>query len=229
MSKLRVRRPSPALVLAFIALLATLGGTAWAAKKIGTKQIKANSITTGKIKKNAVTTAKIKGNAVTGAKVKESSLGTVPSAQVANTLAPGETVHFVGAPGEPPFEGGSQNIPGSPEVPYTFNPVAFYKDHEGIVHLEGVAEVGVAGLGVVFTLPPGFRPASNKIIPWNLAYFTGGETSPGGETVFGEVESGETLVVGSGVVSGGLDLSGKIIGEPEGFVILDGLTFRAQS
>jgi hypothetical protein len=56
------------------------GGAAYAAKKIGSNEIKANSITTGKIKKNAITTAKLKNGAVTGSKVKLASLGTVPNA-----------------------------------------------------------------------------------------------------------------------------------------------------
>jgi hypothetical protein len=67
-------------VISILALFVALGGSAYAATKIGTKDIKANAITTGKIKKNAVTTAKIKKEAVTGAKIKESSLGTVPNA-----------------------------------------------------------------------------------------------------------------------------------------------------
>jgi hypothetical protein len=80
MSKLGSKRPSPALVISIVALFVALGGSAYAASKIGTKDIKANAITTGKIKKNAITTAKIKSNAVTGAKVNEGTLGTVPSA-----------------------------------------------------------------------------------------------------------------------------------------------------
>ena len=74
-----------------IAVFLILGGaTAFAAKKIGSNEIKGNSITTGKIKKeavsaakvkkNAITTAKIANGAVTGAKVNLGSLGTVPSA-----------------------------------------------------------------------------------------------------------------------------------------------------
>jgi hypothetical protein len=64
-----------------IAVFLVLGGaTAFAAKKIGSNEIKSNAITTGKIKKEAVTTKKIKKDAVTGAKVKESTLGEVPSA-----------------------------------------------------------------------------------------------------------------------------------------------------
>jgi len=80
MSKAWAKRPSPAMIVALIALFAALGGSAYAAKKIGSKEIKANAITTGKIKKNAITTSKIKKEAVTGAKIKESSLGAVPNA-----------------------------------------------------------------------------------------------------------------------------------------------------
>jgi len=64
-----------------IAVFLILGGaTAFAAKKIGTSQLKASAVTTGKIKKEAVTTSKLKNDAATGAKVKESTLGQVPSA-----------------------------------------------------------------------------------------------------------------------------------------------------
>ncbi|MGC1164925.1 MAG: hypothetical protein WA862_02330 [Solirubrobacterales bacterium] len=68
------------MVVAMLALFVALGGSAYAAGKIGTKNIKANAITTSKIKKNAITTTKIKNEAITGAKIKESSLGPVPTA-----------------------------------------------------------------------------------------------------------------------------------------------------
>ncbi len=85
------KRLTYANVMSSIAVFLVLGGaTAFAAKKIGSNEIKGNSITTGKIKKEAVTTSKIKKNsistakiqndAVTGEKVKESTLGEVPSA-----------------------------------------------------------------------------------------------------------------------------------------------------
>jgi hypothetical protein len=80
MSKLRPKRPSPALVISILALCVALGGTAWAAGKIGTKNLKNNAVTAAKIKKNAVTTNKIKNGAVIGSKVNLSTLGTVPSA-----------------------------------------------------------------------------------------------------------------------------------------------------
>ena len=79
-----------------IAVFLVLGGAAaYAAKKIGSNEIKGNSITTGKIKKeavtaskikkNAVTTAKIANGAVTGAKLNLGTVGTVPNANHANT------------------------------------------------------------------------------------------------------------------------------------------------
>jgi hypothetical protein len=83
-----VNRPSPAMIVAIIALIAALTGTAFAAlgkNTVGTKQLKKNAVTAAKIKKNAVTTAKIKNAAVTGDKVNEATLGPVPNAVKATT------------------------------------------------------------------------------------------------------------------------------------------------
>ncbi len=85
------KRITYANVMSSIAVFLVLGGaSAYAAKKIGSNEIKGNSITTGKIKKNAITSSKIKKNAITTAKVKNgaitgpkvnlSTLGTVPNA-----------------------------------------------------------------------------------------------------------------------------------------------------
>jgi hypothetical protein len=56
------------------------GGSAWAASKIGTNQIKNGAVTAKKLHKNAVTTTKIKNEAVTGDQAQESSFGQVPQA-----------------------------------------------------------------------------------------------------------------------------------------------------
>ena len=79
-SKPNRRRPSPSLVISILALFIALGGSAYAASKVGTKDIKKNAVTAIKIKKGAVTTAKIKDNAVTGAKLDEGTLAKVPNA-----------------------------------------------------------------------------------------------------------------------------------------------------
>ena len=149
-------------VTATLALIIAVGGasafaaTQLAKNSVGAKQLKKNAVTTAKIKKEAVTAAKVKKGTLTGTQINASTLGTVPSAQAASSLAPAEGWHVVGAPGEPSFEPGweSKPIPVDPSV-------AFYKDHEGIVHLRGVATGGL-GSGAIFRLPPGFRPTGGK-------------------------------------------------------------------
>jgi hypothetical protein len=98
------RRPSPALVVAIIALIASLAGTAWAAlpkNSVGTPQLKPRAVTTGKIANNAVTGAKVASNTLTGADVNLSQLGTVPSASSAQTGQDARTVgsHAAECPG----------------------------------------------------------------------------------------------------------------------------------
>lgn len=68
--ELRSRRPSPALVVATVALIVALGGTAYAGvtvanNSVGSKQLKNNAVTTSKIKNDAVTASKINPSALT--------------------------------------------------------------------------------------------------------------------------------------------------------------------
>jgi hypothetical protein len=65
-----IRRPSPALVVAMLALFVSLGGSAYAVTKINGKNIKRGTITGSKLRKNTLT----------GTQIKESKLGKVPSA-----------------------------------------------------------------------------------------------------------------------------------------------------
>jgi hypothetical protein len=67
------RLPSPALILAFVALVAALGtGSAFALKG-------KNTVDTGDIKKNAVRSSDVKNNSLTGADINESTLNIVSS------------------------------------------------------------------------------------------------------------------------------------------------------
>jgi hypothetical protein len=100
----RTWRPSPALVIAVIALCAALTGTAWAAlgkNSVGSKQLKSKAVTTGKIANNAVTGAKVASNTLTGADINLSQLGTVPSASNAQSAQDARTVggHAAECPG----------------------------------------------------------------------------------------------------------------------------------
>jgi hypothetical protein len=133
---------------------------------VTTNKLADNAVTTAKIADNAITTGKIANDAVTGDKVKESTLGEVPSANNANNLGgtpasgyvkgPLESVHLIGAPGEPAFQNSCHNLAAG------FQPAGFYKDPFGIVHLVGDIS-GCSGASVlVFTLPAGFRPATSQ-------------------------------------------------------------------
>lgn len=70
MRKLHLGRPSPAMVVACIALIVALSGTSVAA----VSQVRRNSVGTLQLRNSAVTTAKVRNNAITSAKVRNQSL-----------------------------------------------------------------------------------------------------------------------------------------------------------
>jgi hypothetical protein len=117
MRKLALRRPSPALVVACIALLVALGGTSIAAvtqvpkNSVGANQLKSNAVTTPKIKNaavnaskianNAVVAAKIASNAVTGPKIAANAVtgekiaeGSIAAADLASGVLPAPSAAF---------------------------------------------------------------------------------------------------------------------------------------
>jgi len=106
MSHLKARRPSPALIVAILALFVALGGTVYAASSINGKLVKKNSLPGNRIKKNTVT----------GTQVKESTLGQVPSAasaETAKTANPAAYAHIFGSgavDGSDAFNIGSGNV-----------------------------------------------------------------------------------------------------------------------
>jgi hypothetical protein len=67
-------RPSPAMVVALIALFMSIGGVGYAASMIGTNQIKSGAVTTRKLHNGAVTTKKIQNGAVRSSQVRNGSL-----------------------------------------------------------------------------------------------------------------------------------------------------------
>jgi hypothetical protein len=74
MSKIRFKKPSPALVIAVIALFVGLSGAAYAGNKIGTNQIKGKAVTTGKLAGKAVTNGKLAGQAVKSGKLADGAV-----------------------------------------------------------------------------------------------------------------------------------------------------------
>ncbi len=90
-----IGRPSPAMVVALLALVLALTGTAYAAlgkNSVGTRQLKAQAVTTGKIANSAVNGAKVADGSLTGSDINIGALGTVPNATNAASAGNANTV-----------------------------------------------------------------------------------------------------------------------------------------
>lgn len=103
----RVGKPSPAMVIAVIALIGVLTGTAVAKSvldknSVGSRQLKAKSVTTGKIANNAVNGVKVANGSLTGEDINIAALGTVRSADTAAQSGNSNTVggHAAACPNE---------------------------------------------------------------------------------------------------------------------------------
>lgn len=169
MRRLPLRRPSPALVIACIALFVSLGGVSWAyaTGSIGSREIRNNSVLGKDIKNSTITTKDIRNNEVRGADIrnstitgrdvaldtlggfdiKESTLGQVPDSARLDGRSGSEYV-LKQTPSFSPLTvtGGTAGTP-APAVAV---------DGTGYVHLQGTAVA--PGNGPVFTLPAGTRP-----------------------------------------------------------------------
>lgn len=122
-----LKMPSPAMVVALVALFVSLGGASYAATKIGTRQIKNGAVTTKKLHFQAVTTNKladgsvttsklandavtgqqVEDNSLTGQDINESSLGQVPDAATLAGRGPGAFVSSSVSRHESPVEAGT--------------------------------------------------------------------------------------------------------------------------
>ena len=82
-------RPSPALIIAIIALFVSIGGVGYAASKIGTNDIKNQAVTKQKIAKKAVTTGRLNDQAVTERTIRDQA---VTSSKVDGSIVTANTV-----------------------------------------------------------------------------------------------------------------------------------------
>ena len=81
MRRLRLRRPSPALVISLIALFVALGGTSYAAIKIGARNLKTGSVGTRAVKNATLSGRDLRRAGLSGREINEGRLGSVPLAE----------------------------------------------------------------------------------------------------------------------------------------------------
>src|SRR4051812_42746169 len=135
MRRHRFHRPSPAPVVAFVALFVALASGAYAAINLP-----ANSVGTQQLKNRAVTAEKLGGSSVTSAKVKDSSL-------LAKDFQAGQLP--AGIPGQPGPTGpqglpGEQGAPGTPATAFTY----YRPNSSRVPYWLHSTPVGLAGLSV---------------------------------------------------------------------------------
>jgi hypothetical protein len=207
-SKLRLRRPSPALIVSIIALVIASAGTAVAATVLikSSKQVAKGAINSGDLAdRKAVNVVDLTSAARRALSAKAGPAG--PAGAKGDTGSPGASVgspeafREVGATGQPGFENGWTNF-----GPALYDTAAFYKDPLGVVHLKGTVKDGI--IGTIFTLPVGYRPAKSQFfaIPANNAF-------------------GDVLV--RGLSEGGAAGRVQFNAGSTAFASLDGVSFRA--
>lgn len=197
MKRIAALRPSPALVIACIALFVALGGVSYglATGSIDSREIADNTIRSKDIRNNSVYTRDIRNNdvrdidirngtikgrdlaknTVTGDNINMAKLGQVPDAAALGGVAasqyarPAEPVHLVGTTDEPNYQSGYVAAGGSNLAP------GFWK-LAGMVWLQGSAD---GPGGTIFTLPAGYRPAGDAHFGTITVEADGDVTAPG--------------------------------------------------
>ena len=219
MKRLLAHRPSPALVIASIALFVSLGGVSYgvATGVIDSRELRNNTIRTQDLRNNDIRAIDIRNstirsrdvalNTLTGSDIAEAKLKQVPSALSADNAAAlggvgiGGFVRANNGPFTPlPLSVGWSGVPDSAGP-------AFYKDGMGFVHLRGALRLN-GDDAVAVVLPAEARPASVKRFP---AYSENNASQP--------VLAGVTIEPDGEVRPAGASL--------DTLLSLDGITFRA--
>jgi hypothetical protein len=161
-------------VMATIAVFVSLGGASYAAlnlprNSVGPKQIRPGAVGPSEVKNRSLGVKELKGSTVTALKGEKGDTG--PPGPPGQDATPAD---FAGEPTQLVAPAGTgctaiaQFCTGANGWSWRnfgngYQPVGFWKDRGGVVHLEGMAELfGGSGGGqpAAFLLPPGYRPTA---------------------------------------------------------------------
>ncbi len=152
MGNWKLLRPSPAMVVAVIALIAGLGGGAYAATLVTGAQIKNNSITGADIRNSSLTGNDIRNESLSGADVKNGSLQAADLSAAAKASL--RAVGVAGASGP----AGPQGLAGPPGAVGPSNTYAAFRASGTVV----------SGIGTLTTVTFFQVPAGSWLIQGNL-------------------------------------------------------------
>ncbi len=162
MSRKRKFLPSPAMVVALIALFAALGGSAYAALVVTGKNVKNGSLTGVDFKKRSLHGSKLRVDSIGGDVVKESTLGPVQAlahqavVTGAGVLARGRGVSSVVRTGAGRYQ------------------VVFDRDVRGCVYNATVGDVSAAGPGTGTASVASNAANANAVNVRTVTYNAGG-------------------------------------------------------
>lgn len=181
-------------VMATLALFIALGGVGYAAVKlpkdsVRSKQIKADAVKASEQAPNSVGGSNVIDGSIEGADVANGGIGSdqiAPDAVWNELIADGAvTEEKLGLSADFTSAGlasafGTCDGVGdawgsfSPDVN---NAVSYYRDPTGIVHLRGIAVKCGSATNTIFTLPAGYRPSRQEILPSFNSNFVAGSVS----------------------------------------------------
>jgi hypothetical protein len=110
------RRVSPAMVVAFLALLLALSGISYAATRlpahsVGARELKPRSVSRTAVIANAIDGSKVADDSLGGADVAEATLGKVPAAAAADRAAASDHASAAGALDRVTYRGAPATVP----------------------------------------------------------------------------------------------------------------------
>ena len=136
--------PSPAMIVAIVALVMSLGGSAYALVITG-KSIRNNTVTGKDIKKRSLRGHDLRADAVGGGSIKESTLGQVPSAGLA--VSSGGLDYWAVVNSDGVLARGRGLVAGDPAArtePGIYQ-VIFNRDVRGCAYVATIGNVSVGG------------------------------------------------------------------------------------